>query len=287
MVEPSYETTVFGETDRTISTHAANQINTETNPVFTGNIINNSICFSQGRLDATHHNKKNDLYIPKKRHPQRPLSIFAHNVNGLLTKLIDVYAGADTTDYDIFMFTETGLNDTIASKDVFPKNKFETYRCDRSNKTSDKQGKGGVLIAVNKRYKSDIILKADDQGCEQIWVQIKNRQKKVFLGIMYIPPSSNTITYERHMTVLKQINQMADSNTMIILSGDFNLPQLTWAQSDLIENTYFPINISSTVEDITMETCNEIGLMQINGCVNDNERILDLFWTNEPDICVG
>lgn len=34
-----------------------------------------------------------------------------------------------------------------------------------------------------------------------------------------------------------------------------------------------------------IETCHDIGLMQINNVLNDNDRILDLFWTNEPDIC--
>lgn len=34
-----------------------------------------------------------------------------------------------------------------------------------------------------------------------------------------------------------------------------------------------------------MESCNELGLIQINNLLNDNDRILDLCWTNETDIC--
>lgn len=68
-----------------------------------------------------------DFHTPGKRAYQQPLSIFAHNVNGLLTKLIDVYSGVDTTDLDVFILNETGLNDTIVSKDVFPPLKFDSY----------------------------------------------------------------------------------------------------------------------------------------------------------------
>lgn len=45
------------------------------------------------------------------------------------------------------MFTETNLNETIPSNNLFPP-EFETYRCDRSAKTSKKESGGGVLISV-------------------------------------------------------------------------------------------------------------------------------------------
>lgn len=75
-------------------------------------------------------------------------SIFAHNVNGLLTKMNQLYAEVLAADFDIYMFTETRLNNNIISSNLFPPN-FVTYRCDRSINTSDKDGGGGVLISVH------------------------------------------------------------------------------------------------------------------------------------------
>lgn len=88
------------------------------------------------------------------------------------------------------------------------------------------------------------------------------------------------------MNLAKNVCEKADKNTTIILYGDFNLPSLNWTQSDIFENTFIPINMSNQCEEITIETCHDIGLYQMNNVINDNNRILDLFWTNEPDICV-
>lgn len=125
-----------------------------------------------------------------------------------------------------------------------------------------------------------------DKGLEQIWIHIKQGHKKLFLGALYIPPSTSATTHELHMSVLNEIYEMADNNTTLMLSADFNLPRLTWTQSKLIDNTYLPDCIPGQAEDITMETCDKMGLMQINGSVNNNNRILDLFWTNAPGNCV-
>lgn len=67
-------------------------------------------------------------------------------------------------------------------------------------------------------------------------------------------------------------------DTTIALYGHFNLRMLNWTQS-------LATNITSKTEKNTIEVFNESGLMQINSILNDNDRMLDLVWTNEPDIC--
>lgn len=66
------------------------------------------------------------------------ICIYAHNVNGLLTKLNELYAEVDAADSDNYMFIETNLNDSVLSNNLFPPN-FNTYRCDRSTNTSNKK----------------------------------------------------------------------------------------------------------------------------------------------------
>lgn len=205
-------------------------------------------------------------------------------MNGLLTKINDLYTQVDAATFDIYLFCETCLNDSVNSCNLFPPNKYDTYRCDRSINTSSKVSGGGVLISVNKNLKSELIFSAEPDGCEQIWIQIKMKNKKLLIGSLYIPPGSCIFTYNRHMNIAKKICDKADKGSTIILYGDFNLPSLQWIQSDIFENVYIPINLSNQIEETTIEMCNDLGLFQINSVLNDNNRILDLFWINEPDI---
>lgn len=78
-------------------------------------------------------------------------------MNGLLTKTTELYTQVNAADFDIYMMTETRLNDSVYSCNLFPPNDFEVYRCDRSKNTSNKESGGGVLISVNKKLKSEII----------------------------------------------------------------------------------------------------------------------------------
>ena len=68
------------------------------------------------------------------------------------------------------MLTETRLNESVFSCSLFSPKKYDVYRCDRSAKTSQKKSGGGVLISVNKKYKSEILKSGENLGCEQIWV---------------------------------------------------------------------------------------------------------------------
>lgn len=53
--------------------------------------------------------------------------------------------------------------------------------------------------------------------------------------------------------------------------------------SMLSENSLHPLNVVSEIEDNVVSTCQDIGLSQINDHQNDNGRILDLVWSNDPD----
>lgn len=192
----------------------------------------------------------------------------------------------NAAEFDIYIMTETRLNDSVFSCSLFPPNDYDVYRCDRSSNTSTKESGGGALIGVHKKLKSELVLSAEPEGCEQIWIKIKNNNKIFLLGALYIPPSSCSAVYHRHLNVVKKVCENVNSETTVILYGDFNLPSLKWIASDIFENSYIPINVTNEVEQITIESCNDLGLHQMNNVLNDNCRILDLFWINEPDICV-
>lgn len=135
-------------------------------------------------------------------------------MNGLLTKVNELYAEVDAADFDIYMFTETNLNHSVISSNLFPPN-FETYRCDRTKNTSNKESGGGVLISVNQKYNSELILSGEQNDCEQIWIKMGNKKKKLFLGVLYIPPNSCEAIYEKHLKLVKMVCDLADIDTTI------------------------------------------------------------------------
>lgn len=211
--------------------------------------------------------------------------MYYHNANGLLTKLQVFYASILTASHQIYALTETALNDSVNSNEVFPSN-FSVYRCDRTKNTSQKSGKGGTLIAVNKTLNSELILHGEKDGCEQIWIKISYNNCNIFIGSLYIPPQSSISLYAAHLNLINQIFSRNDSkDSSIILFGDFNLPNLKWEIADESLNYYTPINMSSEQETLIVDEFHELGLNQMNFHLNNNSRLLDLIWTNDPDQC--
>jgi len=210
--------------------------------------------------------------------------LYYQNVNGLLSKRTVLYAEILAADFPIYVFTETALNDTVPSHEIFPPN-YCVYRCDRTKNTSEKQSKGGTLIAVHNRFSSELISTGENVGCEHLWIKISNNTQNIIIGSLYIPPASKPERYLRNMNYAKSIIEKANSDTTVILLGDFNLTNLNWIKTDELSNTFIPTNITSDEENITMDSCHDLGLNQINYHRNDNNRLLDLIWTNDPDNC--
>lgn len=211
-----------------------------------------------------------------------PLSIYYHNSNGLLTKLQSFQSNVFISPHQIYCLTETGLNDSVSSSELFPVD-FNVYRCDRSNKTSHKNGKGGTLISIHKTLNSEEILSGDEFGCEQIWTKVQIKNHTILIGSLYIPPQSSISLYAAHLTLINKVINSPDNESTIFLFGDFNLPNIKWQKSDDDDNFYIPINNLSVVEKLVIDKCIDLGLHQMNFHKNDNNRILDLIWSNDPE----
>ena len=98
---------------------------------------------------------------------------------------------------------------------------------------------------------------------------------------IYIRPQSTIEVYEAHMKALRDITEMMSSEDILVLSGDFNLPKLSWFTDEMDDpEIAIPINASGKRELTILDTCHELGLHQINKICNDNHTMLDLIWTN-------
>lgn len=207
--------------------------------------------------------------------------IYCQNVNGLLTKLNQLYAEVLAAEFPIYIFTETGFNDSTNSITAFPSN-YTVHRGDRSGNTTSKKSGGGVLIAVDKQFDSDLLFTGDDDGCEQVWVKIKSNDFHLVVASIYIPPDQPIEKYSAHMSCMSRFLSEIGDGTDILIYGDFNLPKLKW-QLDEITNSMIPINIEEPVEREVLFACHENGLLQTNDIPNANGRLLDLVWTNNTE----
>lgn len=209
------------------------------------------------------------------------LIIYYQNTNGFCTRADVVKWSAEIDSHDLFVLTETGLHDGIHDGEIFP-DEYEVFRCDRSQRTSDKGQKGGVLIAVKSVLQPSLVLRCDDEGLEQVWVKIESKSKSIYFAALYIPPRSELDLYERHVKKIEFMQNGMDTSDACFVFGDFNLSNVEWCSDDE-EDTYYlmPVNATSDIEICVVDTLMSEELLQVNGVRNSNGRTLDLIFTND------
>lgn len=113
------------------------------------------------------------------------LRILYQNVRGMRTKLNDIYRCILNDNFDIIIFTETWLKDSINNKE-FIDDRYVVYRRDRKSSPSTKCDGGGALIAVLNNIKSYRMC-AWETICEDMWVNLLIGSATVSICAVYIP----------------------------------------------------------------------------------------------------
>lgn len=128
----------------------------------------------------------------------------------------------NTYQPDIIHLTETHLDEKIQSSEILQGNtNYDIIRKDRISRG------GGVLIATHK----NLIVSHErgfDTDCEIIWNKITLTDcKSIYTAAYYRPPNNDTQSLEALEESLAKISQHR-TNPEIILTGDFNLPGISW-----------------------------------------------------------
>lgn len=203
------------------------------------------------------------------------INIYYQNIRGLRTKTHNFYRQLSLENYDIIILTETWLNESVCSAELFD-DRYIVYRRDRNN--SKKDG-GGVLIAVLKSIKSKRLIQWESQ-CEDLWLIVEVPQMKsirqIALCAVYLPPPVLRSTLDSFLDGCHVILERSGLHACIV--GDFNLGNINWNLLKDTADNYTPPSFSSLLLDFT-ETHN---LVQINDITNISGRILDLVLTNIP-----
>lgn len=187
-----------------------------------------------------------------------------------------VYRNVCCCNYDIIIISETWLNSSVQSSELFD-DRYVVYRRDRENSSlqSGKEG-GGVLIAVTKRINSKRAMQFES-NCEDLWVildldlSVAGPVRRMALCAVYLPPPVRTSYLEHFLdncnSTLEQLN-----DSYVCITGDFNLGNIDWKiTGNSNDNFKLPSN-SEALLDFTYVN----KLTQFNNINNASGRILDL-----------
>ena len=179
---------------------------------------------------------------------------------------MDFFYNVISSDFDIIGITESWLNGSISSGELFS-NKYNVFRRDRETSKSVKIDGGGASLAVKTSipvtYHRELLSDAED-----VWISVSdNTSRKVFICCVYLPGDDD---YARTCFIsnLERNWQMLHNHTVIIM-GDFNMPRVNWLKI-LNQNYLEPNNVdnnSSSMIDL-FSLCE---LLQFNFLKNNLE----------------
>lgn len=207
------------------------------------------------------------------------INIYYQNTRGLRTKTHNFCRQLSLENYDIVVLTETWLNSSILSAELFD-DRYVVHRRDRDGRKKDG---GGVLIAVLKKINSKRMANWESQ-CEDLWITFEvpfiKSFRRIALCAVYLPPPVLRSTLDNFLDCCNVVLEQTNLHACIV--GDFNLGNIQWNLVNDSVNNYTPPGISNVLIDFT----HMHKLTQLNGIVNVSRRILDLVLTNLPSCSV-
>lgn len=204
------------------------------------------------------------------------LSVALVNVRSLIRNFDPFYSHVAVSTYDIVGVTETWLH-ADAPNDVV---NIGSYSCVRQDRPATIRG-GGVGLYIKQDISFKVIINDYKETIEQLWVEIKHRNRVHAVGIIYRTSSSRDYLsfFNSFEETLIQIHLRYDS---VICFGDFNIDMLKpndinvgrlLAIADTFELKQFvnePTRISRTslsILDLVLANCDcdiDLGTHELN-----------------------
>ncbi|XP_058444278.1 uncharacterized protein LOC131425957 [Malaya genurostris] len=209
------------------------------------------------------------------------------NAGGMNSCLENYRLACSDDCFDIIALTETWLTENTLSIQAFDSN-YEVFRTDRSSRNSNKIIGGGVLVAIRRRLKAQLLQNASENNVEQVCVKISlNDSSSLFLCVVYLPPDRirDLSLIDTHIQSIDEITSvhMRPSDEILII-GDFNFPGLKWIPAsdgflyvDPLHSS-FHTGITNLLDRYSLNL-----LRQVNHVQNENGRILDLCFSSQSD----
>ena len=208
--------------------------------------------------------------LPSKKPKFNGISTMVINFRSLFKKAAGFSNSLHDTGCDVVIGTETWLKPEIQNSELLLSD-YDIFRKDRPSRG------GGVLIAVKKNLCAEAVSFPSES--ESVFCKINIKGKKpIIIGSVY-RPTDNDIDYaQKVVNDIYGIYNKFKSATLW-LGGDFNLPDIDWKKEEIVGSQY-PFALNSLFLEMSQDLC----LDQINEFPTRGDKILDILFTNRPDI---
>ena len=147
------------------------------------------------------------------------LKILNINCRSVANKKVELDNLIHSTNADIVLGTESWLNSSIRSSEIFPAN-MNVFRRDKLGSNG-----GGVFIAISDKY----IVSHQPQletNCEITWVKLETPgNKSKYIGVFYRAHENDSDSLDNLSASLEKLK---NTNSNIYIEGDFNKPGIDW-----------------------------------------------------------
>jgi endonuclease/exonuclease/phosphatase family metal-dependent hydrolase len=165
---------------------------------------------------------------------------------------------------DFVAITETWLTEVVSS-DIFKFNAYSVYRRDRVTDSH-----GGVMFLVKNSLSSEQISR--DSQIEILWVLVDFGTHRTVFGVYYRAHVSHVVELDLLREELAFVTA-AYPNVPIVIVGDFNMPDINWADG---------FSPSIYKQDEYLNLFSEYNLTQVVDKPTRRDKILDLVLVSEP-----
>jgi len=204
-------------------------------------------------------------------HKRNSMRILVINFQSLRKKGKLLEAIIETTNPDIIIGSETWLDPSIKSSEIIPE--YLNFDIERRDRPTDSHG--GVLIAAKKELLLGDIHRS--KTLELISGTVETEGKKLRIVSYYRPPKQTSETDNKECKEEIAKIRSKRKNDIFVMGGDFNLPDINWADQSIKSNQY-PVNTNQTYLDIAADN----GLEQIVDFPTRKDNTLDLIFTSHP-----
>ena len=221
------------------------------------------------------------------------LSIFYQNVQGLIpfsnlaqyhptldnNKIFELNAYINSHNPDVIILNETWLKPSILDSEIFPPDKYEIHRLDRSEKTHPidplnskkyRRNGGGVLIAINVSLSVESKTIPTNCSAELLAIELTLPNKtKIILTTCY---RVGTLGIPNCSEILKTLGKLSRKKMLrkFVIVGDFNLNGIDWVTG----------NTRGSIEREFLNGFADLGLTQcINTATHTKGNTLDILLT--------
>lgn len=186
---------------------------------------------------------------------------------------------AERSEADIICLTETWLSSQILDSEILDQKQYSVFRKDRGENTRG----GGVLIAINSSLISRQVEGLACSQCEIIWTEVSLASNhSLYIGCVYLPPIPSSALVSDFLNSVSQLMTRARAEDVILLSGDFNLPDISWLNALPTITGHTNTGVSHEF----LDGVHELNIFQTVHFPTRENNFLDLLFCNSHDVPV-